>query len=119
MAPRGAIPEAEYARLDSDVHHLREQADIDRRTTAARHQEERLARDRFDQQLSATAAKLGRVEDLVNRLDVANTANAQTLTKILTELAERRGGHKTMGALAVLASVISPIVFEILRHFFK
>jgi hypothetical protein len=108
---RGARPEVELAVLESDIHHIREQNDIDRRSAAARLKENRERWERLEDAVRQQATQLARVGDLCNRLEVANTTNTATLTAVLVELAERRGGIKIVGALAVGV----PVVLELLR----
>lgn len=112
----GAVPMVKLAGLDSDVHHLREQADIDRRTTAARLIEERQHRERMELAIATTASQLARVADLTNRLDVANTANTSYLGDIRLELAASRA---TTRVIAVGVTVVVPIIAEVLRHLFR
>lgn len=120
MSPRdtrlGVVPEAVVERIDSDMHHLRDQADIDRRTEAAFRLETRESLRQITATQAATATQIGRMTDLVNRLDVTSSANAGTLTAVCTELAEQRGGLKIVAGLAV---VVMPVVMEVLRHLFR
>jgi hypothetical protein len=113
---RGAAPVAELARLDSDMHHVREQADMDRRSTAARLIEERQHRERMELAIATTASQLARVGDLTNRLDVANTANTAYLSDLRLELATMRATTKVVAGLVVLAV---PLIGEVLRHVFR
>lgn len=112
---RGAAPQVAIAQLDSDMHHLRDQADIDRRTEATFRTETRAQLLQIDAAQAATSGQLGRVGDLVNRLDVANGAHTLVLTDITRELAEQRGGLKIIGALAVVA----PLLLEVAKHVFR
>ncbi len=109
---QGSIPAVKLAELDSGVHHLREQADMDRRATAARLIEERNHRDRMDQAIAETAGQLGRVVDLVNRLDVSTAKHAGQLDDIRMELASQRGAIKVV---AVIAAAV-PLVVEVIKH---
>jgi hypothetical protein len=108
----GAIPLAKLAEVDSGLHHLREQADIDRRATAARLVEERRHRERMEAAIADTASQLGRVTDLTNRLDVSTHAHAETLGQILIEQAKARGALWVIGAL--VAAV--PVGVEVVKH---
>lgn len=114
-ARNGAAPEVELARLDSDMHHLRDQNDIDRRTEAAFRVETREQLQRIDAAQSSTSAQLMRVNDLVNRIDVTQGKQELIMADMCRELAERRGGLKIVGGLAVAV----PILLEIARHVFK
>jgi hypothetical protein len=111
----GAVPLAKLAEVDSGLHHLREQADIDRRATAARLIEERSHRERMEQAINGTASLLGRVVDLTNRLEVSTLSHAGTLGDIRVELASARGWIK--GAVALAAA--APVIAEVLRHLVK
>jgi hypothetical protein len=120
MSPRdariGAVPEADLARLDSDLHHVRDQADLDRRSEAAFRLETRRSLDLITATQATTAAQLLRMTDLANRLDVSVTSSASTLTAVCAELAEQRGALKVVAGLAV---VVMPIIMEVARHVFK
>lgn len=100
------------ARLDSDLHHLRDQADIDRRTEATFRAETREQLQRIDATQNSTSGQLMRVSDLVNRIDVSQGKHELILTDVVASLAEQRGGLKIVGALAVAA----PLIIEVLRH---
>jgi hypothetical protein len=113
---RGATPAVKLAELDSGVHHLREQADMDRRATAARLIEERQHRERMEQAINGTASLLGRVVDLTNRMEVASISQGEALGEIRIELAGARGWIKGVAALAVVAG---PLIAEVLRHLFR
>jgi hypothetical protein len=115
-ARNGAAPEVELARLDSDMHHLRDQADTDRRTEAGFRAETRASLQRIDAAQASTSGQLMRVSDLVNRLDVASAAQTTALDEIATSLAEHRGGLKIVAGLTVF---VMPVVMEVLRHVFK
>lgn len=120
MNPRdsrlGAVPETAIAVLDSDVHHIREQADADRRQEAAFRAETRRTLEQITASQASTSGQMMRVTDLINRLDVSTAANAGTLTAVCTELSEQRGALKIVAALAV---VVMPLVMEALRHVFR
>lgn len=109
---RGAAPIAELARLDSDMHHVREQADIDRRTEATFRAETREQLQRIDAAQASTSGQLMRVSDLVNRIDVSQGKHDLILADVSAALSEQRGGLKIVGALAVAA----PLVLEVLKH---
>ena len=119
MPPRdgrnGAEPIAELARLDSDMHHLRDQTDTDRRTEAAFRVETREQLQRIDAAQSSTAGQLMRVTDLVNRLDVSTTAHSGHLNDIRLELAYFRGSLKVVAAIAAAV----PILIEVAKHLAK
>ena len=116
MSPRdsrlGAVPETAIAVLDSDMHHVREQADIDRRTEAAFRLETRQQLAQLVTTQATTAAQLARVSDLVNRIEVASISNGKVLTSVCNEMAERRGGLRMVGAAVVLV----PVAVELIRH---
>jgi hypothetical protein len=117
MGPRdnrtGAAPVAELARLDSDVHHIRDQADTDRRTEAAFRLETRNQLQQIESAQASTAGQVMRVSDLVNRLDVASTSHTAQLGDIRLELAASRGAVKIIAAVVV---VTVPLIGEVLRH---
>lgn len=112
----GAIPAVKLAEVESGVHHLREQADMDRRSTAARLIEERQHRERMELAIATAASQLARVGDSVNRLDVANASNTLALGEIRVEIATSRATNKVI-AIIVLAAV--PFIEEVLRHVFR
>lgn len=112
---RGAAPIAELARLDSDMHHVREQADIDRRTEAAFRAETRAQLQHIEQTQAGTLGQLMRVTDLVNRLDVQGAKHTLVLDDVARELAERRGGLKIVAGLAVAV----PLLLEVARHVWR
>lgn len=119
MTPRdgrtGAAPEVELARIDSDVHHLRDQNDTDRRSTATRFSELRRELEGIHVAQATQASQLARVTDLADRVDVSCTSQRKMLEAITIELAERRGGIKLVGALAIFM----PIVVAIAEHLFR
>jgi hypothetical protein len=65
MSTTGAIPEVQLAILESDQHHLREQADIDRRRQAARN---RSLSDKLDAVEEATTKNALAVAGIVASL---------------------------------------------------
>lgn len=119
MPPRdgrtGAVPIAELAIIESDQHHLREQADIDRRTSAAFRLETRAQLSALQLAQATTASEVARTNDLVNRIDVSTGKHELILKDISLELAEHRGGLKMIAALAVVV----PVAMKIVEHFAK
>jgi len=97
----GAQPEVELAIIESDVHHLRDQNDRDRRATAERLSEIRLWRERMELALATQAAQLARGADSLDRLEVARKADASTLAELVALT------HRGRGAFWVLTGIAS------------
>ena len=105
---RGVVPEAEMLIMESDVHHLREQADRDRRATAERLIDIRGWRDRVDVQLA-------RQGDSLERLEVARKADAQQLAELVGLSHRARGAFWVLAALAGLGPVVQ-VARMLLEH---
>lgn len=111
MSPRneGAAPEVEMAIVQSDVHHLREQGDLDRRRFAQRLNEDRARLERMDAKLGAQGQQLALVVASTTRLERVAEAQQQTQVLILQDI------HKSKGALKVLSWLLgSGIAFEVI-----
>jgi len=97
--PSGSLPEVELALIESDVHHLREQADRDRRGFAERMSELRDWRQRVELAITTNANQVIRLVDVCDRLDVARKSDAQQLAELVAL------SHKARGAWWVLAGI--------------
>ncbi len=93
MSPRdkGAAPSVEMAIIESDVHHLREQTDRDRRAVAERLVDLRNWRERIETTLATIAAQLARLEDRARRQEADGQAQTEALSKLATGVLEQRG----------------------------
>jgi hypothetical protein len=96
MSPRsdkvGVAPEVALAMIESDVHHLREQSDIDRRGFVRRLHEDRERLDRIDKAQGVTALEMARASDGVRRLERIAEAQEGTLKHLLETVYGFRGG---------------------------
>jgi hypothetical protein len=99
-----AAPEAEIARLDSDAHHLREQADIDRRTAAQFRIETREQLERVNLAIATQGATSARIEDKVCRLESDGLRQTQALESLAKSVSEQRGAVR-LAAWAIPAAV--------------
>lgn len=87
--------------LDSDVHHLREQTDSDRRAFARRLAEDRERMVRIEKAQSASAVQIARTADSTRLLEHGATAMQNTQTLILREM------HRAQGAVKFLRYLLS------------
>jgi hypothetical protein len=113
MSPRderGAVPIAKLAELDSAAHHLREQADRDRRTQAERNRDHADRFDRLEDGHNAIRLEVSRVSDTCKRLEFQAGVQTETQSKILDYISQQRG------SLRVLKFLLGGgVVFEVAR----
>jgi hypothetical protein len=96
----GVAPEVAMHILDSDVHHLREQTDADRRSFARRLTEDRARMERIETAQAAAAVQVARAADSVSLLAHGATAMQATQTLILREM------HRAQGAVRFLRWIL-------------
>lgn len=106
----GASPEAMMAIVDSDIHHLREQSDMDRRRFATRLNEDRKRLDELQAVMNANTVILARLSDNVERLGEALKGVTATTGVMLSDV------HKGKGALSTMRWLFGGgVAFELLR----
>lgn len=126
MSPRdrrgsgGAMPEVELAIIESDVHHLREQADRDRRGFSERMIELRKWRERLELATTTNAAHVARLADTCDRLEVARKADAGQLAELVAITHKARGAYWALAGIAGFAGLgtllqIGKFLMEALR----
>lgn len=98
--------------VDSDVHHLREQSDIDRRRFAQRLNEDRKSLAELSGTLTANTVILARLTDSVERHERRLASVDKTLGEILDVLSKAKGSVATLKWL-----IGGGILFEVLRAF--
>lgn len=113
---RGASPEVELAIIDSDLHHVREQADRDRRAMAERMVELRKWRDRMELSHATATAQIARLADTCDRLEVARHSDAQQLGELVALSHRGRGAFWVLAGLASFAGVGT--ILELVRFLF-
>ena len=100
------------ASVDSDVHHLREQSDLDRRRFAQRFNEDRKRLDEIGGALTANTVILARLTDSVERHERRVDSIDKTQSRILEIVT------KAQGSVATLKWLIGGgILLELLRAF--
>lgn len=100
--------------LDSDVHHLREQADTDRRSLARRLVEDRERLERIEAAQAAGAVQLARAADSIASLAHGAEAMHGTQTLILREM------HRAQGAVRFLRWILGAgLLIEIGRLYLE
>ena len=110
----GAAPEVLMAIVESDVHHLREQADMDRRGVASRLAEDRARLERIEAAQAAGALQSARTADSVSSLERIAEAQAGTLSNVLKVM------HRAQGSIGFLRWALgASVVLEGVRLFLE
>jgi hypothetical protein len=92
----GAAPDVQMAIIESDMHHLGEQVEEDRRQAAVRRREDRDRLERVEKAVGAAAVQIARTADSVATLTQTAQAMQGTQSLILKEL------HRFQGAVRFL-----------------
>jgi hypothetical protein len=106
MSPRdngGAIPLADLAEAKSDVHHLRSQADLDRRALADLRSDVRSLSERSEDRhielkiyVTTLDSMTKQIGSVVQRVELRQQAEAHTLKEVRDVQIEQRGGARVM-----------------------
>lgn len=121
-ADKGASPDVELAILESDVHHLREQSDRDRRGFAARLSDDRKRLEDIKLELQAQGMQLENVEGTLARIEAKLEQRDAKDLQLRIEIAEAkgraRGASRLIKWLVPAGSVATLVVDHLpqLRH---
>ncbi len=115
MINPGAIPEVRLAELESAQHHLREQADLDRRAMAARNRSTADRVKSVEEDVATILVEQARMQTVLEHVDTTVKGTANVQDSILAFVNQQRGaiwatrvlfGFVGLGALGAFARYI-------------